>query len=138
MIRMLLYLILPTLLKTSTELYNHLFLNTKYHTVWEDHSPESCHLMDRASGKLNAYVRRRCMCCSSSSSNSFKDAATLRTSFWEVYTFIELIKTEIIIEIRKLSMFITKSFEIRKKTLFWLVSTSRFLFVYTCRWFGYM
>ena len=52
--------------------------------------------------------------------------------------FIELIKTENKIEVINLSMFIMKSFEIRKKPLFWLVCTSRFLFVYTCSWFVYM
>ena len=45
-------------------------------------------------------------------------------------------KTENKIEIRELSMFIMKSFEIRKKTLlFWLVCPARFPFVYTCSWF---
>jgi len=45
-------------------------------------------------------------------------------------TFIELMKTENKIEIRKLSMFIMKSFEIRKTTLFGLVYAPHALFLY--------
>ena len=44
--------------------------------------------------------------------------------------FIELIKTENKIEIRNLSMFIMKSFEIRKKLYF---DAPHAFFVYTCR-----
>ena len=51
--------------------------------------------------------------------------------------FIELIKTENKIEIRNVYMFIMNSFEIRFFLKFWLVCTSRFLFVYTCTWFVY-
>ena len=67
-----------------------------------------------------------------------KKKTYIKTYYWKRLNMpkcIGLIKTEHKIEIRKLSMFIMKSFEIRKKTLFWLVCTSRFLFVYTCSWF---
>ena len=65
---------------------------------------------------------------------SFVRKIYIKLYYWKILNmpkFIELMTTENKTEIRNLSMFIMKSFEIRKThTFLWLVCPSRFLFLY--------